>query len=35
MQMPNSDNVETKQIVCHTDFCSRLLHGISEELEAF
>ena len=35
LQMPNSDNVETKQIVCHTDFCSRLLQGISEELEAF
>ena len=35
LQMPNSDNVETKQIVCHTDFCSRLLHSISEEINAY
>ncbi|WP_201352698.1 ATP-binding protein [Hydrogenimonas urashimensis] len=35
LQMPNSDNVETKQIVCHTDFCSELLHRINGEIEAF
>ncbi|WP_457593129.1 GNAT family N-acetyltransferase [Hydrogenimonas sp.] len=35
MQMPNSDNVETDQIVCHSDFCSRLLSFINEELDSF
>ncbi len=35
LQMPNSDNVETKQIVCHSDFCSRLLSFINEELDSF
>ncbi len=35
LQMISSDNVETKQIVCHSDFCSRLLHEINEEIAAF
>lgn len=35
LQMPNSDNVETEQIVCHSDFCSRLLSSINEELDSF
>ena len=35
LQMPNSDNVETEQIVCHSDFCSRLLSFINEELDSF
>ncbi|WP_353662100.1 GNAT family N-acetyltransferase [Hydrogenimonas sp. SS33] len=32
MQMPNSDNVETKEIVCHSGFCSELLQKINAEL---
>ncbi len=35
MQMPSSDNVETEQIVCHSDFCGRLLTFISGELDSF
>jgi len=35
LQMPNSDNVETKRIVCHTEFCRDLLQKISAELDAF
>ncbi len=35
LQMPNSDNVETEQIVCHSDFCSALLSIINEELDSF
>ena len=35
MQMPNSENVETERIVCHSDFCSGLLRKINEELAAF
>ena len=35
MQMPNSENVETERIVCHSDFCSGLLQKINEELAAF
>jgi anti-sigma regulatory factor (Ser/Thr protein kinase)/N-acetylglutamate synthase-like GNAT family acetyltransferase len=35
MQLPNSDNVETERIVCHSDFCSNLLQTISGELAAF
>ncbi len=32
LQLPNSDNIETKEIVCHSDFCSRLLKFIGDEL---
>ncbi len=32
LQMIASDNVEAEQIVCHSDFCSRLLHEINEEI---
>ncbi len=35
LQMPNSDNVETRQIVCHSDFCRRLLSSIGEEIDSF
>ncbi|WP_456403255.1 GNAT family N-acetyltransferase [Hydrogenimonas sp.] len=35
LQMPNSDNVETRQIVCHSDFCRRLLSFIGEEIDSF
>ncbi len=32
MQLVNSDNVETRNIVCHSEFCHRLLHVVNEEL---
>jgi anti-sigma regulatory factor (Ser/Thr protein kinase)/N-acetylglutamate synthase-like GNAT family acetyltransferase len=35
MQLPNSDNVETERIVCHSDFCRELLGTIKAELGAF
>ncbi|BDY12412.1 GNAT family N-acetyltransferase [Hydrogenimonas cancrithermarum] len=35
LQMPNSDNVEMRQIVCHSDFCHRLLDVITAEFDAF
>ncbi|MCF6200964.1 MAG: GNAT family N-acetyltransferase [Hydrogenimonas sp.] len=35
LQMPNSDNIEMKQIVCHSQFCNRLLEFIDRELELF
>ena len=34
MQMPNSDNVETEAIVCHSDFCHGLLGLINDELQS-
>ncbi len=35
LQLPNSDNIETKEIVCHSDFCTRLLKFIGDELGTF
>jgi anti-sigma regulatory factor (Ser/Thr protein kinase)/N-acetylglutamate synthase-like GNAT family acetyltransferase len=35
LQMPNSDNVETRQFVCHSNFCHRLVNLINAELDAF
>ncbi len=35
MQMIGSDNVETRRIVCHSPFCSRLLAFIDEEISSF